>query len=418
VGWFFALPIAVRLILLFVVGLFLGSLINWAIYQVCWNQRSISPWSAADPKAPPRHWSDRLPVIGWLGLQREAELHGTFFWIRPLMIEMACAMGLSWLYLWETVDKGLHAWNDAGLVGAIATPPPAVMHAQFLSHAILFAFLIAATFIDFDEKTIPDSITIPGTLIGLLLAGLLPDSLLADFGRLAAKFVPISLRMSLEWPEWLNGPYGLLLGILCLVGWWYALLPKLFYFRGGIGKGLRLLFAKMFRYRESLYLTLMLLITSAYTAAVWAWGSPAKWPALLSALVGMAFGGAVIWGFRVVAGAVLGQEAMGFGDVTLMAMIGAYVGWQPILLVFFIAPFAGLVIAVAQWVITRKHEIAYGPYLALGTVVLILNWPWWWLRANRYFDLGLFIPVILVGCLVLMAIMLGAWMWFKRRFLR
>ena len=36
------------------------------------------------------------------------------------------------------------------------------------------------------------------------------------------------------------------------------------------------------------------------------------------------------------------------------------------------APFAGVVVAVSQWVITRRHEIAYGPYLCLATVILII----------------------------------------------
>ena len=38
------------------------------------------------------------------------------------------------------------------------------------------ALMLVATFIDFDEKTIPDEITIPGTLLGLLFAALWPDS--------------------------------------------------------------------------------------------------------------------------------------------------------------------------------------------------------------------------------------------------
>ena len=40
----------------------------------------------------------------------------------------------------------------------------------FFVHAVLFILMVAATFIDFDERIIPDLITIPGTLLGLLLA--------------------------------------------------------------------------------------------------------------------------------------------------------------------------------------------------------------------------------------------------------
>ena len=40
----------------------------------------------------------------------------------------------------------------------------------FFAHAILVVLMVAATFIDFDEQTIPDVITIPGTLIALIIA--------------------------------------------------------------------------------------------------------------------------------------------------------------------------------------------------------------------------------------------------------
>ena len=43
-------------------------------------------------------------------------------------------------------------------------------------------------------------------------------------------------------------------------------------------------------------------------------------------------GGLIVWGGRIVATHALKMEAMGFGDVTLVAMIGAYLGWQPCLM--------------------------------------------------------------------------------------
>jgi glutamate dehydrogenase/leucine dehydrogenase len=39
-------------------------------------------------------------------------------------------------------------------------PGDPTLHLQFLSHAILFALMLIATFIDFDEQTIPDEVTI------------------------------------------------------------------------------------------------------------------------------------------------------------------------------------------------------------------------------------------------------------------
>ncbi len=48
-------------------------------------------------------------------------------------------------------------------------------------------------------------------------------------------------------------------------------------------------------------------------------------------MTGLIAGGGLTWILRLVSSVLLGQEALGFGDVTLMAMIGSFVGWQPIL---------------------------------------------------------------------------------------
>jgi hypothetical protein len=96
-----------------------------------------------------------------------------------------------------------------------------------------------------------------------------------------------------------------------------------------------------------------------------------------------------------------------------MAMIGAFVGWQGTLVVFFLAPFAALGIAVAQWLITRRHDIAFGPYLCVGALYALLRWPDIWNRIGPIFILGWFIPGIVVICLVLMWLMLAGLRWLR-----
>ena len=100
---------------------------------------------------------------------------------------------------------------------------------------------------------------------------------------------------------------------------------------------------------------------------------------------------------------------MGFGDVTLMAMIGAFVGWQAFLIIFFIAPLAGLVIAVAQWFLNRKHEIPYGPFLCLGTFVVMVQWAAFWNEVWPMFYVTWLIFLLIGGCLVAMFMMLGSY---------
>lgn len=62
-------------------------------------------------------------------------------------------------------------------------------------------------------------------------------------------------------------------------------------------------------------------------------------------------------------------ESMGGGDVKLLAMIGAFLGWQNAVLVFFIAPFFGAIGGVINLIFKKEHTIPYGPFLALGALV-------------------------------------------------
>ena len=98
------------------------------------------------------------------------------------------------------------------------------------------------------------------------------------------------------------------------------------------------------------------------------------WESLLSSIVGPVFRRRIDLGVRIVGGQALRVEAMGFGDVTLMAMIGAFLGWQAAFLIFFLAPFTALLIAAAQRILTGQRHIAFGPYLCLATLIVMVGW--------------------------------------------
>ena len=61
-------------------------------------------------------------------------------------------------------------------------------------------------------------------------------------------------------------------------------------------------------------------------------------------------------------------ESMGGGDVKLLAMIGAFLGWQKAVLTFFLAPFFGVIVGVANLIIKKDHTIPYGPFLSLAAI--------------------------------------------------
>jgi leader peptidase (prepilin peptidase)/N-methyltransferase len=62
-------------------------------------------------------------------------------------------------------------------------------------------------------------------------------------------------------------------------------------------------------------------------------------------------------------------ESMGGGDVKLLAMIGAFMGWQKALLTFFLAPFLGIVVGIVTLVKKNDHAIPYGPFLSIAALV-------------------------------------------------
>lgn len=96
-------------------------------------------------------------------------------------------------------------------------------------------------------------------------------------------------------------------------------------------------------------------------------------------LVGALVGAGAIWVVRAVSGFALGQEAMGLGDVTLMALIGSFLGWQPVVFVLLLAPLLAIVGAVATSLLSGKTYIPFGPYLSLAAIIVMFNWRWIWM---------------------------------------
>lgn len=397
-----AIPLPVRLALLFVLGAFLGGMVNWAIYRLAWNPRPISPWSRPDRSAPRRSRWDRLPIVGWLGLRRETALHGPGFWIRPMVLEVLTGAGCAALYWWEVGRAGL---LPPGLPMPLPSAMMTMLHLEFAAHLVLISLMLAASMIDVDEKIIPDEITVAGTLVGLLVAGAWPNSLLPDFAHF------LHLASPNDWPSALDGsPHlgSLVLGLACWWAWCAAILPRSWYSRHGVRRAIVLCCARIAREPSTRRIARMALMGALLIVLAWYRGG-AGWQGLLSALVGMAASGGLVWAVRIVGSVALGREALGFGDVTLMAMIGAFLGWQSCLVVFFLAPFAGLVVGVLRLFLIRDREIPYGPFLCLAALSLIVFWNAIWSYVQIYFAMDWLVPGVMFCCLVLMAAMLGAW---------
>jgi len=95
-------------------------------------------------------------------------------------------------------------------------------------------------------------------------------------------------------------------------------------------------------------------------------------PGLADALIGTVVGGGVLWVVGEAYYRYSGQEGMGGGDVKMLAMIGAFLGWKLVVLTLVLSSVLGSLIGVLVLAIRRgglKHALPYGTFLSLGALV-------------------------------------------------
>lgn len=126
-------------------------------------------------------------------------------------------------------------------------------------------------------------------------------------------------------------------------------------------------------------------------------------------LAGMLTGAALTWSVRVLAGIILGHPAVGMGDVTLMAMIGSFIGWQPVLCVLAIAPLAGIFMGLVMRLCTGRSFVAFGPHLAMSAVIVLFTWRYLWegLALRNIFSHWPTVAAIVAGTLAAICVLLA-----------
>jgi len=98
-------------------------------------------------------------------------------------------------------------------------------------------------------------------------------------------------------------------------------------------------------------------------------------PLLGHAVLGAALGFGILWLVGVGGSWMLKQDAMGGGDIKMMAMVGAFLGWKGVLLTIFLGALLGSLIFVPLALAGRKPLVPFGIFLALGAAAAYLVGP-------------------------------------------
>lgn len=270
--------------------------------------------------------------------------------MRYPLVELFNALVFVLVY-WLEVPFGFHkalslsaVYADLGpqaIPGLGSLSPLMFLHLRLAFHLVLIEALLVATLIDWDLMIIPDGTTVPQTLFAVVASSLV--------GRLHLV------------PAWYQDP---------------ALLRE---------------------FRVIVPDSLQPWLTPSWSMPEWFQTSP-HLHGLLVSVTGLIVGAVLVAAVRSIGSRVLKREAMGDGDIFLMAMVGAFLGWQATVLSFFVAALLATVTLTLTMSFRLDKEIPYGPYLSLGTVVVLLGWREIWSEfAQRFFSLGpLLIPLALI----------------------
>jgi leader peptidase (prepilin peptidase)/N-methyltransferase len=336
-----------HLVFVFLLGAAVGSWLNVCVYRLPYEKSIAWPGSHCGQCYQPIPWFDNVPLLSYWLLGGRCRCCGSRYSIRYFAVELltACLFtGLFWLIVIENILDLRVGWYGVRAVALGQIEPG--LWAAFLFHALLLSLLLAASLCDLDHMEIPLSITMTGTVLGLLGSVLLPwpwPSSLPAAGPLDPNAPPPPLPSGIyPWPVWHP-------------------LPD--------------------------------------------WLPPGSWRlGLATGLAGAATGSILLRTIRYLFGLGRGMEGLGLGDADLMMMAGSFLGWQAVLVALFVGVFPALLLGIVQIVLRRGEAMPFGPSLAIGVLVALLGWRW----IGRPYQIVFFDPLVLGALAVFGAVFLLA----------
>lgn len=261
-------------ILSFIFGTVIGSFLNVCIYRLPREESIAYPGSHCTSCNEPISFYNNIPIMSYLFLGGKCSKCNSNISLRYPIVEI-----LTGLLFMATV------WSFG-------------LSIETLFYLIFISALIAITFIDFKHMIIPNVITYPGIIVGILFNALKTDwnyslDLISNFSLGMQNFFSLLSEVPI-----LDSIFGVVLGggILLLIAYSYEVIKK--------------------------------------------------------------------------------RQGMGMGDVKLLAMIGAFFGWEGVLFVIFLASILGSIIGISIIIAKRgdlKYALPFGPFLSIAAVIYIFT---------------------------------------------
>lgn len=258
----------------FIFGTVIGSFLNVCIYRLPREESIAYPGSHCISCSEPISFYNNIPILSYLFLKGRCSKCNSEISLRYPLVEIITGL----LFLATVRSFGLSL--------------------ETLFYLVFISALIAITFIDLRHMIIPNVITYPGIILGILYNALKTDwsyglELISNFSLDVQNFFSLLSEVPI-----LDSIFGVVLGggLLLLVAYSYEVIKK--------------------------------------------------------------------------------RQGMGMGDVKLLAMIGAFFGWEGVLFVIFLASILGSVIGISIIIVKRgdlKYALPFGPFLSIAAVIYIFT---------------------------------------------
>ena len=388
---------AVSAAFLFAFGACVGSFLNVVAYRLPESLSVIHPPSRCPTCGGRLAWRDNLPILGWLFLRGKCRFCREPISPQYPLVEAFTALAFAGLYL------AYFALSPRDPLGAWLGGSTPWWHAQgfafawpaFVALLGLVSGLIAATLADLRTFLIPQPITRTVTILALVAWAVQPWLGLHWRSGEAAPPIPVP-----TWPA-AGAALGGLVGTLVALGLKrFGVIPESFAdWAEHVKEGDAITaypHARREMRKEAAFLLPVLLGIGLgwFAVRIAATGGrldPAATPPagiglLAASSLGFLVGGGLVWFFRMAGTLARGIEAMGLGDVHLLAAIGATLGWKAAIWAFALAPFPALAVELAKRIAIRirrdgpppgwlGESLPYGPYLAVAALLVALTGP-------------------------------------------